>query len=49
MGLAHACKSEGLVQGESHMKMRWEKVIRKKSDSSAGLGSGLDLKIEAMW
>ena len=42
MGLALACKSEGLVQGESCMKMQWEKAS-KKGDSSAG-----SLKIEAM-
>ena len=47
MGLACACKSKGLVQGESHMKTRWEKAI-KKGDSSVGSGSGLDSKIEAM-
>ena len=29
MGLAHACKSKGLVQGELHMETQWEKVIKK--------------------
>ena len=45
MGLAHACKSKGLVQ-----KIAYKYVIGKgdrkikKCDSSAGLGSGSDLK-----
>ena len=30
MGLAHACKSKGLIQAESHMKTQWEKVIEKR-------------------
>ena len=45
MGLAHACKSKGLIQAESHMKMQWEKVIEKGNSS---VGSGSDSKIEAM-
>ena len=47
MGLAHACKSKGLVQGKSHTKMQWEKVI-EKGNPSVGSGSGSDSKIEAM-
>ena len=43
MGLVHACKSEGLVQGNNVQN------AIKKCDSSAGPGLGLDLKIEAMW
>ena len=48
MGLACTCKSKGLVQGKSHMKMRLKKVI-EKGDQSAGSGSGSDSKIEATW
>ena len=48
MGLACACKSEGLVQGELHMKTQWE-MASKKGDTSAGLGLGLDSNTEAMW
>ena len=47
MGLACTCKSEGLVQCESCMKMRGEKVI-KKGDPSTGSGLGSESKIEAM-
>ena len=47
MGHACTCNSKGLVQGESYMKMRWEKAIIK-GNSSVGSGSGLDSKIEAM-
>ena len=48
MGLACLCKSKGLVQGKSHMKIQWEKAI-KKDDPSAGSGSVSDLQIEAIW
>ena len=39
MGLAHACKSEGLVQGKLCMKTQWEKVS-EKGNSSVGSGLG---------
>ena len=48
MRLACACKSEGLVQENCVQKCNGKKQL-KKCNSSAGLGSGLDLKIEAMW
>ena len=48
MGLACTCKSQRKVQGKAQSKMQWESAT-KKGNPSAGLGLGLDLKIEAMW